>query len=139
MAEARAGTLLVTLTAHLRSAAADPMPLIGTATTGSGSTGDPPLPTMSTGGSANPPAFNVNGFDVKTTARVFLDGQPVSGATISCGAGSANGFCNDGNVAIDLPSRPAAGTHLLQLQNPSGRLSNELPFCVGSATGCKNT
>jgi YVTN family beta-propeller protein len=139
MAEAQAGTLLVTLTAQLRSATADLMPLIGTATTGSGTTGDPPLPTMGTGGSANPPAFNVSGFDVRTTARVFLDGQPVAGATISCGAGSTNGVCNDGNVAIDLPSRPAAGTHLLQLQNPSGRLSNELPFCVGSASGCKTT
>jgi YVTN family beta-propeller protein len=136
LAEAQAGTLLMTVTAHLRASAADLQPLIGTANTGAGSTGDPPLPTMSTGGSANPPAFNVRGFDVRTTARVFLDGQPVSGATIACGAGSSGGICNEGNVAIDLPSRPPAGTHLLQLQNPSGRLSNELPFCVGAASGC---
>jgi YVTN family beta-propeller protein len=134
--EAQAGTLLMTLTAHLRSNAADPQPLIGTASTGTGTTGDPPLPRFSSGGSSNPAPFNVSAFDVKTTARVFIDGQPVT-ATIACGSGSSGGFCNDGLVSIDLAAKPPIGTHLIQLQNPSGRLSNELPLCIGTAADCQ--
>ena len=135
LAEAQAGTLLVTLTAHLRSAAADLQPLIGTATTGTGTTGDPPIPRLSTSSNSNPAPFNVSAFDVKTTARVFIDGQPVT-ATLACGSGSTGGVCNDGLVSIDLASKPAVGQHLIQVHNPSGRLSNELPFCIGNAADC---
>jgi hypothetical protein len=37
---------------------------------------------------------------------------------------------------VDLDSIPPSGTHLLQLQNPSGLLSNELPICVGPVSSC---
>ena len=84
---------------------------------------------------ANPPAFVVFGADVRTTATVFVDGQPSPGATLSCSVASA-GLCNDGIVTIDLATSPGAGLHLLQLQNPAGLLSNELPVCFGPSSGC---
>jgi YVTN family beta-propeller protein len=136
LAEAQAGTLLVTLTAHLRSAAADPQPLISPNGVGNGTTGDPPLPNLSSGGSSDPPAFSVFGTDVMSAARIFVDGAPATGATLGCSAGVSGAFCNEGAVSIDLLVKPASGTHVLQVQNPSGRLSNEMPFCVGSAGGC---
>jgi hypothetical protein len=136
LAEAQVGNLLVTLTAHLRNAAADPQPLLAQNGVGNGTTGDPPLPSLSSGGSSDPPAFTVIGADVMSGARIFVDGAPATGATLGCSAGVSGAFCNDGAVSIDLFVKPASGTHLLQVQNPSGRLSNEMPFCVGSASGC---
>jgi YVTN family beta-propeller protein len=136
LSEAQAGTLLVTLTAHLRSDAADPQPLISPNGVGNGTTGDPPLPNLSSGGSSDPPAFSVFGTDVMSAARIFVDGVPATGATLGCSAGVSGAFCNAGAVSIDLTLKPTSGTHVLQVQNPSGRLSNEMPFCVGSAGGC---
>jgi hypothetical protein len=137
LAEAQAGTSLVTLTAQLRaSSATGRQPLLATAgTIGNGIIGDPPLPQL---GSGHPP-FNVTGTDVSSTANVFVDGQP-STTTLTCVGGISNGFCNDGVVSIDLAARPSPdGLHLLQLQNPSGLLSNELPICVASnASSCDN-
>ena len=136
LAEAQASILLVTLTAHLRASAADPQPLLAQNGVGNGTTGDPPLPSLSSGGSSDPPAFSVIGTDVMSGARIFVDGAVATGATLGCSAGVSGAFCNDGAVSIDLLVKPASGTHLLQVQNPSGRLSNELPICVGSASGC---
>ncbi len=139
ISEAQAGTLVMTLTGALRQnvgAVTHPQPLLTTDGTGSGPTGDPPLPTMSSGGPSNPPAFTVEGVDVRTDAVVFVDGQLQSGATIACGAGVNGDFCVDGDIDIDLTVRPFAGTHLIQVQNPAGPLSNELPLCVGNANGC---
>jgi hypothetical protein len=48
----------------------------------------------------------------------------------------SGGFCNDGTVTIDLESSPGAGLHLVQVQNPAGLLSNELPVCFGASSGC---
>jgi YVTN family beta-propeller protein len=128
LSEAQSGTTLVTLTAYLRagaSAAIQPL-LSTTAAIGNGLIGDPPLPQLA---SAHP-AFNVAGIAVSATATVFVDGQPAA-ATLTCGAGSTNGVCNNGNVSIDLAARPTPdGLHLLQVLNPSGLLSNELPICV---------
>ncbi len=136
LSEAQGGTTLATLTAHLRSGtAASPQPLLST--TGNPSTGligDPPLPNPST--ASNPPAFTLTGVDVSTTAVVFVNGQLSSGATVACGAGSSGGFCNDGLVTVDLATGPGAGLHLLQVQNPSGLLSNEMPVCFGTGSGC---
>ena len=136
ISEAQSGTTLATLTAHLRSGTAtSPQPLL--ATTGSpsnGLIGDPPLPNPST--LSNPPAFTLTGVDVSTTASVFVNGQLSSGATVTCGAGSAGGFCNDGLVTLDLATGPGAGLHLLQVQNPAGLLSNEIPVCFGASSGC---
>jgi hypothetical protein len=130
LAETQAGTTLATLTAHLRADATDGVqPLL--ATVGSPGThvvADPPLPQLATGH----PAFNTTGTNVSSTASVFVDGQP-AGATLTCSAGITGGFCNDGLVAIDLDARPSPdGLHLVQVQNPQGLLSNELPICVAS-------
>ena len=98
-------------------------------------TGDPALPNFATGGAANPPAFTVEGTDVRSDGLIFVDGAPATG-TISCGAGISGSFCVNGAVSIDLDVKPAAGLHLVQVQNPAGPLSNELPICVGTSTNC---
>jgi YVTN family beta-propeller protein len=136
LADAQAGTSLVTLTAQLRpNVASSPQPLLGTAgSVVSGVIGDPPLPRLASGH----PAFDVTGTSVSSMAPVFVDGQPVA-AVLACTVG-ADGFCNDGVMSIDLAARPSPdGLHLLQVQNPSGLLSNELPICVapnGSLSLC---
>ena len=40
-------------------------------------------------------------------------------------------------VLITLAEMPAPGLRLLQVQNPHGPLSNELPVCVGAVAFCK--
>jgi YVTN family beta-propeller protein len=130
LAEAQAGTTLATLTAHLRSGVSNGrQPLLATSgTVGNGLIGDPPLPQLASGH----PAFNVAGTDVSSTAVVVLDGQPVS-AVLTCSGGVTGGFCNNGVVSIDLAARPTPeGLHLLQVQNPAGLLSNEMPICVAA-------
>ena len=143
--EAVAGTSVLTLTGALREnvgAATHPQPLLAQDGTGSGVTGDPPLPNMSSGGPSNPPAFTVVGVDVRTDAVILVDGVVVDGS-VSCGETTVGDFCADGgdsdstiDVDIDLDDRPSTGTHLLQVQNPGGPLSNELPLCVGNANNC---
>ena len=79
----------------------------------------------------------MRGVDVSTTAVVFVNGQRLERRDLACGAGSTGGFCNDGNVSIDLASRPGGGLHLVQVQNPAGLLSNEMPICVREpSSGC---
>jgi YVTN family beta-propeller protein len=132
LAEAQAGTTLATLTAHLRSGVTNGrQPLLATTgAIGNGLVGDPPLPRLA---SLHPP-FNVAATDVSSTATVVVDGQPVS-AVLTCAAGVTAGFCNNGTVSIDLAARPTPdGLHLVQVQNPSGLLSNELPLCVAPGT-----
>ncbi|RIL06421.1 MAG: hypothetical protein DCC71_06840 [Proteobacteria bacterium] len=139
IAEAQAGATVMTATAALRSrfgSAEAPQPLLGACVSGcSTTTGDPALPNFTTGGSTNPPAFTVIGTDVRTDAQILVDGVPATG-TIGCGAGVSGDFCVNGNVSIDLAAKPAAGLHLVQVQNPQGPLSNELPLCVGTSTNC---
>ena len=128
LAEAEAGTTLATLTAHLRSGVTNGrQPLLATTgAVGNGLISDPPLPQLA---SLHPP-FSVAGTDVSSTAAVVVDGQPVP-AVLTCSAGVVAGFCNAGTVSIDLAARPVPdGLHILQVQNPSGLLSNELPICV---------
>jgi hypothetical protein len=136
LSEAQSGATLVTLTAHLRAGSATtPQPLLSTfGGTDTGLIEDPPLPNPTA--DSNPPAFLVRGVDVRSNAIVFVNGQPSAGATLTCGAGVSSGFCNDGIVTIDLASSPGAGLHLVQVQNPSGMLSNELPVCFGAGSGC---
>jgi len=140
IAEAQAGTSILTLTAELRSGhqvpgTGIPQPLLAVGT-GTGVTGDPPLPDLTAGG-GNPAPFNTVGTDVRSDAVVFLDGAPMTGATLTCSAGVTGSFCNNGTVAIDLPSTPATGLHRLQVLNPTGPLSNELPLCVGTKAQCR--
>jgi hypothetical protein len=134
--DAQNGVALVTLTSHLRwQVGASPQPLLSSSgTPGGGAVGDPPIPDL--GNQANPPAFNVTGQDVMDIAEVLVDGVPVS-ATLTCGVGMTAGFCDAGDVEIDLAAKPTPdGPHLLQVLNPGGLLSNELPICVGNANGC---
>jgi len=136
--DASNGILLATLTANLPdNAGTTPQPLISTlGASTAGALGNPPLPRIASGGGSNPPAFNVNAVDVSASAVVLVDGQPQPGALITCTP--SGGFCPNGGagIGIDLAVKPANGTHLLQVQNPAGLLSNEMPFCVGSDTAC---
>jgi hypothetical protein len=76
------------------------------------------------------------GSDVFSGAVVLVDGAPVE-ATLTCVGGSFTTFCSSGVIRIDLAAIPSPnGTHLLQVQNPSGLQSNELPVCVGPVAGC---
>jgi hypothetical protein len=139
IAEAQAGTLVLPLTAHLRSGWGGPnglAPLLDHVGSGSnGVTGDPPLPVVNSGSASNPPALTLLGTSVRTDAVILLDGQPAT-ATLSCSPDLVTGYCNDGNVSIDLNQSVSLGLHLLQVQNPSGPLSNEIPICVGAAANC---
>ncbi len=138
LAEAQAGTLNVTATGFLRggmSADGSRQPLLATDGTGDGATGDPPLPHYPAGTPSDPPAITVDGIDVSETASIFVDGVPAAG-TLTCSAGATSGVCNAGDVSIDLDVLPSNGLHLLQVQNPKGLQSNELPLCVGNASGC---
>ena len=68
--------------------------------------------------------------------RLTLLGVALPLLAASCGAGVAGSFCVNGPVSIDLDATPAAGLHLVQVQNPAGPISNELPICVGAAANC---
>ncbi len=140
VAEAQAGTAILTATAAMRSGqqvpgTGIPQPLLAIGT-GTGVTGDPPLPNFVSGGAADPPAFTAIGTDVRSDAAIFVDGAPATG-TLTCSAGITGSFCNNGNVSIDLTVKPAIGLHLVQVLNPTGPLSNELPLCVGTQIQCR--
>jgi YVTN family beta-propeller protein len=138
LAEAQAGTSIVTLTGSLRSRFGTvdaPQPLLGACVAGcSSATGNPALVNFATG-PGDPPAFTVVGTTVRTDAQIFVNGAPATGS-IACGAGAVGFFCNDGDVSVDLAATPATGLNLVQVQNPAGPLSNELPVCVGDETNC---
>jgi hypothetical protein len=132
--EAAAGTLLTTLTAAPRSGMGDPatpQPLLGVTTTGAGPTGDPDLPLLP---GDNP--MTLRGVDVLASAPILVDGSPVAGS-VSCVGGSFTPFCSSQTVSISLSVVPGNGLHLLQVQNPNGPLSNEVPICVGSVASCQ--
>lgn len=136
--EAASGLTFLTLTAHLRAnVGLTPQPLLATAGSPNqvSAIGDPPLPLFSASGS--PPPFSVAGIDVAQSATLLIDGVPAAG-TLTCSAGASAGFCNPGNVSIDLLNNPGTGLHLLQVQNPVGLFSNELPICAGTAAGCQS-
>jgi hypothetical protein len=42
-------------------------------------------------------------------------------------------YCRSQEIRISLAEIPPKGTHLLQVQNPGGPQSNEVPVCVGPA------
>jgi YVTN family beta-propeller protein len=136
-AEAAAGTLRVTLVARLpkHGGKSDfPMPLLAVDTVGAGPGGDPNVPIVGVGGAGNP--FDLRGTTVRADARVLIDGQ-ATGGTVACVGGSFAPFCSSEVVRVTLAAIPAAGLHLLQLQNGDGPISTEVPFCVGaSIAGC---
>ena len=134
LAEAAAGVAHITFTDQLRANVGNAdfaQPLLATSTTGNGATGDPPLPVLT-----SPTAMTLSGQTVRADAAALVDGAPAA-ATITCQSGTfAPIYCSSNLVRVTLGSLPANGTHLLQLQNPKGALSNEFPFCVGPAAGC---
>jgi YVTN family beta-propeller protein len=136
IAEAQAGTTMLTLTAALRPNVGKenfPPPALSVGSVGSNplTEGRLDLPVLP---GDNP--MNVRGLHVRPAATILVDGQPVSG-TITCLTGGFAPDCpanilNPGgrNLDIGLDAIPSSGLHLLQLQTPKGQLSNELPFTV---------
>ena len=102
-------------------------PLLATAEIGQrGVTGDPPLPLLEPGVST----FVVRAVDVAEDATLLIDGA-VAGGSLRC----VDDACE--RIEIRLAARPApAGIHLLQVQNPEGPQSNELPICISPLGQC---
>jgi YVTN family beta-propeller protein len=129
VAEAAAGDAVLTFTGALpRNYGAEThrQPLLGVTTTSDGPTGNPDLPVLP----ADDP-MTLQGIDVRSDAVLVLDGGVVDGS-IACVAGSFTPYCDSEIVQIDLSVIPAEGLHLLQVQNPNGPLSVEMPICVDS-------
>ena len=141
VAEAQAGSLVMTFTAALRSGyGVDGQPLLSPPPTGGCTNcGDPAIPAISTT-AADPPAFNVTAVKLTADASVVWDGAGVPGATLTCTSGGTFPACTGDQVAVNLPSpRPANGLHLVQVRNGDGPLSDELPVCVRASTSNANT
>ncbi len=140
LAEAAAGTLLVTFTAWPNLYAGDdaghPQPLLDVAAPGSGPTGDPDLPVLP---ADNP--MTVRGLAIRKDAKLLVDGQPAAGS-LSCVGGTFKPFCTSELIEIALDAPPtSAGLHMLQVVTNYGLLSNELPICVAPSgdplTACR--
>ena len=131
--EVISGDLIATLTAYLpQNHGTDPMPLLSVNTDADGATGNPDLPVLP---GDNP--MNLEGIDVLASPQILVDGQVVAGS-VTCVSGSFNPTCDTQTVQITLTSNPSPnGLHLLQVQNPKGAISNELPICVGTVAGCQ--
>lgn len=125
--------LQVTLTAHLPTMYGedgDPQPLLRPAFNNTGPTGSPALPLVP---QDNP--MSLLSQNVRADAQLLLDGQPTAG-TITCLAGSFTPYCTPGFIQVTLATPPTtAGIHTLQVQNPNGPLSNEMPLCGGTGAG----
>lgn len=128
VAEAQAGTLELTFTANLpRNHGSDDyrQPLLSVLGTADGPLGNPDIPLLAPG----PATMDLTAIDMRGDAQIVLDGLPASG-TLQCTGGSFAPYCDSGEVQISVDSIPDEGLHLLQVQNPQGPLSNELPVCV---------
>jgi hypothetical protein len=125
------GDVRATLTAHVPGSAGvgERQPLLAPVGV-SGPTGSPDLPVLP---GDNP--MTLVGIDVADGGTILVDGEVVGGS-VTCSGGAFAPFCDSETVVVDLDSIPPSGTHLLQLQNPSGLLSNELPICVGPVSSC---
>jgi YVTN family beta-propeller protein len=131
LGEAQTGVLLATLTAHLRSGVSEDteQPLIAPVDancgTGTGPTGDPALPTSA--------SFALESKYVAATDAVFLDGQPLAGASITVTSTGATPDCPGDmlpdQITVDLGA-PGSGTHLVQIRRANGLLSNEVPVAI---------
>lgn len=78
------------------------------------------------------------GIDVHQDAQILVDGDVVGGSIACVAGGSFTPFCDSDTVEITLSAIPTPDAlHLLQVQNPQGPLSPELPICVGSVRGCR--
>jgi hypothetical protein len=130
LSEAAAGTTTLTLVAQQRSGvnAATVQPTLWvTAVGGVVDNGRPNLPLFT---SSNPGPITLQARDIAPGAIPLIDGVPVGlDAPVSCASGTLPS-CATTAIRIDLAALPAwvtSGLHLLQLQNPNGLLTNELP------------
>jgi hypothetical protein len=128
IAEAQAATFFATLTAHLRSSTSEatPQPLLAPVGANCDTGENIPDPVLPSG-----PSFQLESKYVTASDVVFLDGQPVPGATISVLGAATSCAPQDGRIGthlIQLSGVPGSGTRLLQVRNASGLLSNEVPL-----------
>jgi len=88
--------------------------------------GAPSLPTLNAG--ASNAQLTLSASYVEADATVLVDGAACAGCSLSLGSGSVD-------VTLDaVPADP--GVHVLQVLNPEGYASNELPLCVESTPDC---
>ena len=74
-------------------------------------------------------SMRLRGEHIQEGAYVLVDGRRVAGA-VACEEGTLPD-CVDDTVIVELDRLPAdAGLHLLQVQNPQGLFSNDMPFHV---------
>jgi YVTN family beta-propeller protein len=128
---ARSGDLVVTLTAQLPAMygeAGDPQPLLRPRFNNRNAIGSPALPRVP---QENP--FSLGSKFVRADAQLLLNGQP-TGGSITCLNGLFTPYCNSDVISVTLDDPPTApnGIHTLQVQNPGGPLSNEMPLCRGT-------
>ena len=128
IAEAAAGTTTLTLVGDQRAGvnASTVQPTVWVAAVGGFATdGRPNLPSFT---SANPGPITLQARDIQPNAKALMDGHPVAlDAPISCVTGTLPA-CSTTAIRVDLAAPPATvGMHLLQLQNPDGLLTEELP------------
>jgi hypothetical protein len=131
------GSLVLTLTATLPTGYGrddTPQPLLAPDLNTSNVIGNPGLPRVPTD---NP--FPLRGQRIRQGATLFVDGQPAAGS-IECIGGTYTPFCSTERVRISLASPPTvAGIHRLQVQNPQGPLSNDMPICRSTnLAGCRD-
>jgi hypothetical protein len=127
VAEAAAGDAVLTFTGALPQNYGDEtfrQPLLSVTTTNDNDLGNPALPFNTT-------TLTLRGIDVREGASIVLDGQVVPG-TLTCLGGSYTPYCSSEQIRIQLDSRPPDGLRLLQVQNPKGPLSVELPICFST-------
>jgi hypothetical protein len=128
--EAATGTTTLTLVAHQRAnvnaGTVQPTIWVG-AVGGVLDNGRPNLPLFTT---SNPGQITLQARNIQPGAIPLIDGVPVGlDAPVSCASGSLPS-CTTVFIRVDLATLPAwvtSGLHLLQLRNPDGLLTNELP------------
>ena len=82
--------------------------------------------------------FALRGIEVAEGARIHVDGALAAGQVLCAGGRFAPRFCDTERVELRLEAPPTtAGLHIVQVQNPEGPLSNELPVCVPPIGRCR--
>ena len=137
LARAAQGQLVLTLTATLPQGygrADTPQPLLAPDINGANGVGNPALPRL-----PFDLPFPLRGQRIRQGATLLVDGQPAAGS-IECIGGSYTPFCSTERIRISLTSPPTEpGIHRLQVQNPQGPLSNDMPICSSfTLAGCRD-
>ena len=124
----------VTLTAHLReNVGIEPQPLVSITSTADGNGTNPDIPLL-----PGDDPMVLSPTDVEEDAVVLVDGEvaPLN-AAISCSGAWPCTAPETLTIDLDLGTLALSNDlHLLQVQNPSGSISPELPICQGSIAAC---